>query len=416
MSFRSFIDQLRTDKMLTEIEDPVSPKHDPVRIAGDKKPTLFRNVGGHRVAVNILSSRDALCRALHVRRVDLVKYLASVGMDGEIKLVSDSPTKEIAEKPDLSKLPIITHFKNDPAPYITAGVLITELDGVTNASIHRLMVIGKDKLAARLVAPRHTYLMHKKALDRGEELPVAIAIGLDPIVLFAVSTRVPEGMELLYASALLGEPLEVFECENGIRVPHCEIVLEGYIGDETAPEGPFVDITGTYDRVRSEPVIRLTGTCHRKDPIYHAIVPSGDEHKLLMGIPYEPGIFAAVSGVCDVKNVVLTKGGCCYFNSVVQIEKRTEGDAKNAILAAFAAHPSLKNVVVVDPDIDIYDPNDVEFAIATRVLGDRDILMITNVRGSSLDPISAPDGTTTKIGVDATMPLGREGEFRRVVG
>ncbi len=135
-----------------------------------------------------------------------------------------------------------------------------------------------------------------------------------------------------------------------------------------------------------------------------------------MGIPYEPVIFRAVSGVADVKNVVLTKGGCCYFNSVVQIEKRTEGDAKNAILAAFAAHPSLKNVVVVDPDIDIYDPNDVEFAIATRVLGDRDILLITNVRGSSLDPVCAPDGTTTKIGVDATMPLGRDDEFRRVVG
>ncbi|HIE32349.1 MAG TPA: UbiD family decarboxylase, partial [Methanosarcinales archaeon] len=235
MSFRGFIDQLRTDKLLAEIEVPVSPKYDLLRIAGAKKPALFRNVGGHQVAVNILSSREALCRALHVKKEDLVRYLASVAVNetiGEIKLVDESPTKEITEKPDLSKLPIITHFKNDPAPYITAGVLITEMDGVANASIHRLMVIGKDKLAARLVAPRHTYLLHKKALERGEELPVAIAIGLDPTVLFAVSTRVPDGMELCYASALLGEPLEVFECENGIKVPHCEIVLEGYIGDE----------------------------------------------------------------------------------------------------------------------------------------------------------------------------------------
>ena len=419
MSFRSFIDQLRTDNLLTEIETPISQKQDLVEIAGGGKPALFHDINSHRVAVNILSSRDALCRALQVKRDDLAKYLASAGMaggSGNVKLVSDSPTKTISEKPDLTKLPIITYFKDDPAPYITAGVVVTEVDGVTNAAIHRLMVIGKDKLAVRLVAPRHTYLLHKKALDRGETLPVAIAIGLDPTILFAVSTRVPEGMEFLYASALLGEPLEVFECKNGIKVPHCEIVLEGYIGDETAPEGPFVDITGTYDRVRSEPVIKLTNVIHRKDPIYHAIIPSGDEHKLLMGIPYEPVIFRAVSGVADVKNVVLTKGGCCYFNSVVQIEKRTEGDAKNAILAAFAAHPSLKNVVVVDPDIDIYDPNDVEFAIATRVLGDRDILLITNVRGSSLDPVCAPDGTTTKIGVDATMPLGRDDEFRRVVG
>jgi len=289
------------------------------------------------------------------------------------------------------------------------------MDGVMNASIHRMMVIGKDKLAARLVAPRHTYLMHKKALERGEKLPVALAIGLDPTVLFAICTRVPEGTEFRYASALLGAPLEVFECDNGIRVPHCEIVLEGYIGEETADEGPFVDITGTYDRVRSEPVIHITRMIHREDPIYHAIISSGSEHKLLMGVPYEPRILSAVSGVSDARIVVLTEGGCCYFDAVVQIKKQTEGDAKNAMLAAFAAHPSLKNVVVVDPDINIYDSCDVEFAVATRVLGDRDVLMITNVRGSSLDPISAPDGTTTKIGVDATMPLGAEEEFVRVV-
>ncbi|MHC1574992.1 MAG: UbiD family decarboxylase [Candidatus Methanogasteraceae archaeon] len=415
MSFRSFIDQLLTDNQLTEVQEPVSRKYDVTRIAGQNRPVLFHNIDGHRVAVNVLSSRDALCTALHTTRDGLVKYLASTGVTGGVTLVNDSPTKEITEKPDLSKLPILTHFKEDPAPYITAGVVITEMDGITNASIHRMMVVGKDRLAARLVAPRHTYLMHKKALERGETLPVAIAIGLDPRVIFAVSTRVPEGMELDYASALLGEPLEVFECENGIRVPHCEIVLEGYIGDETAPEGPFVDITGTYDKVRNEPVIEITKISHREDPIYHAIIPSGREHKLLMGVPYEPRIFSAAGGVADVRNVVLTEGGCCYLNSVVQIKKRTEGDPKNAILAAFAAHPSLKNVVVVDPDINIYDPNDVEFAIATRVLANRDMLVITNVRGSSLDPICAPDGTTTKVGVDATIPLGEEEKFRRVV-
>ncbi len=415
MSFGSFIDQLKTDGNLIEIQEPVSPEYDAARIAGNEKPHLFHSISGHRVAVNLLSSRVALCTALRIRREDMARHLASVEPNGEIKLVADSPTKEIRSKPDLSKLPVFTYFKNDPAPYITAGVLVTEMDGVMNASIHRMMVIGKDKLAARLVAPRHTYLMHKKALGCGEKLPVAIAIGLDPVVLFAICTRVPESTEFRYASALQGAPLEIFECDNGIRVPHCEIVLEGYIGEETADEGPFVDITGTYDRVRSEPVIHLTGMIHREDPIYHAIIPSGSEHKLLMGVPYEPKILSAVNGVSDARNVVLTEGGCCYFDAVVQIKKQTEGDAKNAMLAAFAAHPSLKNVVVVDPDINIYDPSDVEFAIATRVLGDRDVLMITNVRGSSLDPISAPDGTTTKIGIDATMPLGAEEEFVRVL-
>jgi len=415
MSFRSFIDQLKTDGNLIEVHEPVSPEYDAARIAGNEKPHLFHSISGHRVAANLLSSRVALCTALGINREDLAGHLASVEPDGEIRLVADSPTKEIRSKPDLSKLPVFTYFKNDPAPYITAGVLVTEMDGIMNASIHRMMVIGKDKLAARLVAPRHTYLMRKKALERGENLPVAIAIGLDPTVLFAICTRVPEGTEFRYASALQEAPLEVFECDNGIRVPHCEIVLEGYIGEETADEGPFVDITGTYDRVRSEPVIHITGMIHREDPVYHAIIPSGGEHKLLMGVPYEPKILSAVNGVSDARNVVLTEGGCCYFDAVVQIKKQTEGDSKNAMLAAFAAHPSLKNVVVVDPDINIYDSRDVEFAIATRVLGDRDVLMITNVRGSSLDPISAPDGTTTKIGIDATMPLGEEEKFVRVL-
>ncbi|MEA3323815.1 MAG: UbiD family decarboxylase [Euryarchaeota archaeon] len=415
MSFRSFIDQLKTDGNLIEVQEPVSPEYDAARVAGNEKPHLFHSISGCRVAVNLLSSREALCRALGINREDMARHLASVEPDGEVRLVVDSPTKEVRSKPDLSKLPVFTYFKNDPAPYITAGVLVTEMDGVMNAAIHRMMVIGKDKLAARLVAPRHTYLMRKKALERGKTLPVAIAIGLDPAVLFAICTRVPDGAEFRYASALQEAPLEVFECDNGIRVPHCEIVLEGYIGEETADEGPFVDITGTYDRVRSEPLIHLTGIIHRADPVYHAIIPSGGEHKLLMGVPYEPKILSAVNGVSDARNVMLTEGGCCYFDAVVQIKKRTEGDAKNAMLATFAAHPSLKNVVVVDPDINIYDPRDVEFAIATRVLGDRDVLMITNVRGSSLDPISDPDGTTTKIGVDATMPLGREEEFVRVM-
>jgi UbiD family decarboxylase len=132
-----------------------------------------------------------------------------------------------------------------------------------------------------------------------------------------------------------------------------------------------------------------------------------------MGCPYEPKIYRAVAGVTEVKNVVLTKGGCGYLHAVVQIKKSTQGDGKNAIMAAFAAHTSLKHVVIVDEDIDPTDPYDVEYAIATRVSGDKDIMVITGVRGSSLDPCQKEDGTNVKIGVDATMVLGHEDEFRR---
>lgn len=418
MSFRAFIDQLKENGKLVEIPQPVSPKFEASRIAKTiKDPVLFHDVSGSKVIMNLLGSRDELASLLGVPKEEIIKRLSEVSPKGTVMLVSESPTLEVVEnKVDLTKLPILTHFEKDGAPYITAGIVVSEYGGVMNASIHRLMLAGKDKLAARLVPPRHTYLLHKKAAENGEPLPVAIVIGCDPLIIYATSTRVPVGKEFEYAAALRGLPVEVFECENGVKVPHAEIVLEGYIDPvEKVNEGPFVDITGTYDVVRKEPVIRITRIIHRKDPIYHGILPAGPEHLLMMGIPYEPRIYKAVGEVTTVKNVVLTEGGCCYLHAVVQIEKQTEGDGKNAIMAAFAAHTSLKHVVVVDEDINIFDPNDVEFAIATRVKGDLDILVIPNVRGSSLDPRGAPDGTTTKVGIDATKVLVEKENFERAV-
>jgi len=418
MSFRAFIDQLKENGKLVEIPQSVSPKFEASRIAKTiKDPVLFHDVSGSKVIMNLLGSRDELASLLGVSKEEIIKRLSEVSPKGTVMLVSESPTLEVVEnKVDLTKLPILTHFEKDGAPYITAGIVVSEYGGVMNASIHRLMLAGKDKLAARLVPPRHTYLLHKKTAENGEPLPIAIVIGCDPLIIYATSTRVPVGKEFEYAAALRGLPVEVFECENGVKVPHAEIVLEGYIDPvEKVNEGPFVDITGTYDVVRKEPVIRITRIIHRTDPIYHGILPAGPEHLLMMGIPYEPRIYKAVGEVTTVKNVVLTEGGCCYLHAVVQIEKQTEGDGKNAIMAAFAAHTSLKHVVVVDEDINIFDPNDVEFAIATRVKGDLDILVIPNVRGSSLDPRGAPDGTTTKVGIDATKVLVEKENFERAV-
>lgn len=418
MSFRAFIDQLKESGKLVEISQPVSPKFEASRIAKNTKtPVLFHNISGSKVIMNLLGSRNELASMLKVPKEEIIKKLSEVSPEGEVQLVSESPTLEVVEdEVDLTKLPILTHFEKDGAPYITAGIVVSEYGGTMNASIHRLMLVGKDKLAVRLVPPRHTYLLHKKAAEKGEPLPVAIVIGCDPTIIYATSTRVPVGKEFQYAAALRGAPVELFECENGVKVPHAEIVLEGYIDPtERVDEGPFVDITGTYDVIRKEPVIHITRIIHRKDPIYHGILPAGPEHLLMMGVPYEPRIYRAVGEVTTVKNVVLTEGGCCYLHAVVQIKKQTEGDGKNAIMAAFAAHTSLKHVVVVDEDINIFDPNDVEFAIATRVKGDMDIIIISNVRGSSLDPRGAPDGTTTKVGIDATKVLVEKENFERAV-
>ncbi|HTY92169.1 MAG TPA: UbiD family decarboxylase [Methanocella sp.] len=414
MGLREFLDWLKKDGTLQEINKPISPIFEAPRYAyQDRRPVLFQDCNGMRAAMNVMNSRETLARALGVTPDNIINKLTSVRYDGQVKHVDNSPMMEVRAKANLSRLPIMKHFKKDGGAYITAGIVVSKYKDMYNASIHRLMVVNDNTLAARLVPPRHTYVMQKEAAARNEPLPVGIVIGVDPVTVFAASTRVPPGKEWEYAGALKGEPTELVRLDNGVEVPHGEIVLEGFIDPvEKIKEGPFVDITGSYDHIRPEPVIHLNNMMMRKDPIYHGILPGGNEHKLLMGVPYEPLIYNAVGNVTKVKNVVLTEGGCCYLHAIVQIEKQTEGDGKNAIMAAFAAHTSLKHVVVVDSDINIFDPMDVEYAIATRTKADRDVMIISNVRGSSLDPVSE-DNITSKMGIDATKPLKAPDKYER---
>ncbi|MEI8004544.1 MAG: UbiD family decarboxylase, partial [Methanothrix sp.] len=321
MSFRGFLANLQKDGLLKEVHEPVSPRLEVTEYAWGKGPIFFDNVDGHKCCLNILGTRSLLARALGIESKDMVSHLAGIGYEGPVREVDYSPFMECVSAPDLSKLPVLTHFKGDGGPYITSAVVVSQFEGKINACVHRLMVLGKDRLAARLVPGRHTHQFYQAALAKGEELPVAIAIGVDPLLLMAASTRVPPEKEFSYAAALRGGPVELVRLENGVPSPHAEIVLEGYITSERASEGPFVDITGTSDLVRQEPVIRLTRMMTCEDPIYHGLLPAGGEHKMLMGVPYEPLIYRAVSKVAKVKDVLLTEGGCCYFHAVVQIEK-----------------------------------------------------------------------------------------------
>jgi UbiD family decarboxylase len=412
MSFRGFLDELRNTGLMKEIYSQVSPVIEAATISRNSGPVFFHNIDQRQACMNILGTRELLARALGIPKEEMVKYLSNIDHNGQTKETNSSPFQEIISEPDLRRLPILTHFSGDGGPYITSGIVISGLDGHINASVHRLMVLDKDKLAARLVPNRHTHMLHQKAKKEGRKLPVAIAIGIDPLILIAASTRVSPEMEFQYAGALRGKPVELLYLENGLPVPHAEIILEGYIGGELAMEGPFVDITGTWDLVRPEPVIKLTRMMTREDPIYHALLPSGGEHKMLMGIPYEPIIYREVSKVAVVKDAILTEGGCSYLHAVIQIEKETESDAKKAIEAAMEAHRSVKHILVVDTDIDIHNPNDLEYAIATRVKGDEDIFIYPKERGSTLDPRSV-NGITTKVGIDATAILGESEKFER---
>jgi UbiD family decarboxylase len=413
MSLRGFLDGLRADGLMKEVQEPTSPVFEVANRSSGQGPIFFHNVDGHKCCLNILDNRTLLARALGIQAKDLLEYLGGIEYNGQVREVNSSPFQETKSQPDLSRLPILTHFQGDGGPYITSAVVVSKYGEHINACVHRLMVLGKDRLAARLVPGRHTHMLCQEATKNEDDVPVAIAIGVDPVVLIAASTRVPPDLEFQYASALRGEPVELVELDNGALVPHAEIVLEGYITRQRATEGPFVDITGTRDLVRQEPVIQLTKMMTRDDPIYHGLLPAGGEHKMLMGIPYEPLIFKAASKVAKVNDVLLTDGGCCYFHAVIQIKKETELDARRAIEAALNAHKSLKHVLVVDTDIDIYDPVDLEYAIATRFRGDQDAIMYPNVRGSTLDPRSS-DGITTKVGIDATARLDKLWKFERV--
>ena len=407
---RNFIEKIREAGLVVDVQQEVSPDMEaPKMAAGTDRLLFFHNLGGSRAVMNLTANRSSLARALGMEESGMVQALANAQYNGRV--IEDGVLS--MQKPDLGKLPIMHHFPKDAGKYLTSAIVFSRYDGVENASIHRMLVLDDHRVAARLVEGRHTHVLLRRALARGEKLPVAITIGTHPAVTFASCTRVPEGKELAFAAELKGGELHVKRCSNGVLVPDAEIVLEGFITADLVEEGPFVDITGTYDPVRMQHVIELTGMSTKPDFIYHGILPGGDEHKMLMGAPYEPKIFRAVAGVTEVKNVVLTKGGCGYLHAVVQVKKSTQGDAKNAIMAAFAAHTSLKHVVVVDEDIDPADPEEVEYAIATRVRGDLDVMVITGARGSSLDPCQCEDGTNVKIGVDATMVLGREAEFTR---
>jgi UbiD family decarboxylase len=253
-------------------------------------------------------------------------------------------------------------------------------------------------------------------------LDVAICIGVPPHVLVAAATSVELGVDELeianaLSTALLNQPLNLVRAKTSdLYIPaEAEFVLEGtvYTGRRHA-EGPFVDLTGTYDVVRNEPVMVVKTITHRQDAIWHALLPGGFEHKLLMGMPRESTIFKEVNRVVRCLDVNISPGGCSWLHAIVQIDKQSEDDGKKAIQAAFDGHRSCKHVCVVDQDIDIYNPLEVEWAMATRFQGDADLVTRQREPGSSLDPSSEPseNGThlTTKLGFDLTKPLTAHGK------
>lgn len=422
MDLRGFLEELDKsgDLLKRTGGDPEVEIADMVFKSG--KPVLFDGLGDYRLVSGVCMDRELIARYMGIEKEGLLKRIADAldsPLDPELE-AGGAPCQEVEEREvDLNRLPILKHYPEDDGHYMTAGLFfVRNPKGSQNVAYHRSKRIGRDKLVAR-ICERDTY----KCMDaKGGTSEVAICLGNTPSMLIAAATSLKGVDETKIAGALEGKPMKLARCKTvDIDVPaDCEIVLEGTISfDECAQEGKFVDMTGTYDVLRDQPVVTIKRITHRRDPIYQAIVPGRTEHRLLMGMPKEPTIYKAVKGVCDCRNVNLSPGGCSWLHGVVQIKKNGPEDGKKAIDAAFQGHKSMKRVIVVDEDIDLFDPYDVEWALATRLQAHRDLVLLEGQKGSSLDPSAEEDPNsdrrlTTKWGLDATIPWGgKKEEFLR---
>ena len=416
MDLRAFVSWARETGTLVEIERAVDPHLELARVVAalDQRPVLFHTLTGFpgwRAISGVCSRRQHFATALDCSKADLVHRMAqALSHPCRPSIVSSGPCQEVVEpQVDLNRLPVPRYHPDDGGRYVTAGVVVIEDPHFgRNISFHRLMLLDARRCAVRLVEGRGT---HTALVESDDALPVAIAIGCPIQVLLAAAMSPAKGAdELSIANALTPTPLT--RCRTvDLAIPaDAELILEGRLTHVPSDEGPFPDLTGTMDIVRRQPVIEIDCITHRRTPMFHALLPGGPEHGNLMGMPREPTIFAAVSEVCQCTGVYITPGGASWLHAVVQIDKQNEDDGRRAILAAFEGHTSLKHMVVVDTDVDPYNMADVEWAIATRCQADRDLIVLTDQRGSSLDPSAeqtpGKKARTAKMGLDATAPLG----------
>jgi UbiD family decarboxylase len=381
---------------------------------------LFENVknSDFHVIGSLFPSKGTFADYFGIQVSGIIPLLArAIENRSKPELVESAACQQVVDlDPDLDRLPILKHFESDGGNYITSGVFVAGHPQYgQNLDFHRCMQFSPREMAVRVVRGRHfdTFLQELGEVD------VAVCIGNSPNVLAAGATSVEIGVdELEIANAM--QPLQVVRAKTvDLLIPaESEFVLEGTVyRDRRHAEGPFVDLTETLDAIRNEPVLEIKAITHREDAIWHALLPGGLEHKLLMGMPREPTIFKQVNEVVKCLDVNVNPGGCSWLHAIVQIKKHDEDDGTKAIQATFEGHRSCKHVYVVDEDIDIYDPLSVEWAMATRFQGDVDMIVHESERGSSLDP-SAEPGThlTTKIGFDLTKPLGADAKsYEKVV-
>jgi 2,5-furandicarboxylate decarboxylase 1 len=433
--FRSALERLSQAGRILTFEQPANPnleiaavlkKHD------GKQALLFSDVVGSELPVigNLLSSKEN-CEAAFGLDFNGIRGIVQRAMGGPLKpeLVTDAPVQEVVLRTgfDITKLlPALFHAPGDAGRYVTAGIVITRdpVTGVYNASYHRLQLLGPDRVAIKLDLGRHLRTAFDRAKAQGRSLPVAVCIGSDLALHFTAATmgsQMPESAdELAVAGGLAGKPLTVVQAvTQDLLVPaESEFILEGEIlTDDVAPEGPFGEFIGFAAPAADAPILKITAVTHRLRPIYHVINGFGRETIILRKYVLEASLLKVLqSAIPIVTDVEMTAGGLHRFHAVIQVKKlgrQHNGLQRNAMMAAFGALKDLDLITVVDDDIDIRDPMDVEYALATRMEASSDLVLIPGARGHEYVRVSK-EGIRTKLGIDATIPFEDQDKFRRV--
>ncbi len=427
---RASLERLRQMEELMVCEVPVDPKFElgaVLKYFKNEKPILFTKVKGSKMPVvgGLFGDRRVYYNMLNIQHKERIfRFANAISNPSAVNHVTNGPIKEniITRNIDIPKMfPIPTFHEEDSSSFITSGVMVVKNRETGNQyiSVRRFQINGGNQISALIASP---YLTHEfESLEvKNQPLEVAVVLGYDyPFLLASQFSSETYGVDKYGVdSALRGEPLELVKCHCvDLDVPaYAEIVLEGVIQPNKREwEGPFGELMGYYGPKGSHPIIEVKAIMHRNNPIFQVAFPCREEH-LPNGLIREVELYSDVKRMVDVKDVNVTIAGGCRFHAIVSINKKFEGDGKSAIIGALSSNKDLKHVVIVDEDIDIFNIDDVELAIATRVQASKDLVVVPGGLGSGLDPSHLLNGSTDKIGIDATKPLGDEGErFKKAI-
>ncbi len=414
---RSYISQIKKINELKTIKSSVSTKYEIAGITAKvdgSHAVLFEKIkeSNFRLIANLVGTRKRFAIAVGGTENNIhEKVISAIKKAKTPKIISSGKFMENKSK-NLLSMPIVTHFEKESGPFITSSVAYAKNPetGKQNSSFHRMMPIDETHFSIRMVEGRHLHRCFTDAKEHGEDLKIAVTVGVHPAISIAGAYQSDWGKdEIDIANSLLNGKLTLSKLPfTGLNVPSgSEIVFEGKIlCDKTHPEW-MVEMLQTYDHERSQPIFQLENIYFRNNPIFHDVLSGYSEHRLLMGMPIESKLNGELKkSFSQVKQVSMTNGGCNWLHAVVQIKKKSDSDPKKIIAKTFESHRSLKQVTVVDEDIDPNSAESVEYAMATRFQADKDLIILKNIRGSSLDPSSDQNKLkTAKMGIDATRSL-----------